>query len=543
MPGVTQLLDILAEAVTIRDRDGNISYANQAALRSMGFNSFEELQQLSSSQIMDDYAVEDEHGNPLSIEDVPSMQLMRGRKVDSMLMRTVNRRTGELSWRHLKTTPIWGDDGEFVAAVTVIEDLTALKTAELRTRVLAESGRVLASSLDYEETLQNVANIAVPALADWCAVDLVGEDLRRETSVVAHPDPEKLALVEQLRSATADAIEPDSAAARVLRTGTSQLFSEIDDEQLARGARSEEQLQLLRQLNFRSGLIVPLRVPTRTIGLMTLITAESRRTLGHDDVELAEQLGRRAAVAVENARLHTTLADIADTLQQSLLPEQLVQVPGWDVAALYEPAGSEQRIEVGGDFYEVFSSGETWFAVIGDVTGKGVAAASLTSLLRHGSRFASRHDPEPALILGQLDEALRARRATSLCTALCARLEPGRLVLSSAGHPPGLLVSRGGEVREVPDPGPLLGAWEGGKWPQATVEVAPDQLLLLYTDGVTEAVGESDRFGTERLKRMVADNADATPSELLGKLDAAISEFQAGPRRDDIAALALRPVS
>jgi PAS domain S-box-containing protein len=527
--------------VTIRDRHGNIAYANQAALLSMGFGSFEELQQRSSSEIMDDYSVEDEHGNPLSIEDVPSMQLMRGRQVESMLMRTINRTTGELNWRHLKTAPIWDDDGEFVAAVTVIEDVTAVKTAEMRTRVLAESGRILASSLDYEETLRNVANLAVPTLADWCAVDLVDEDFKRETSVVAHEDPAKLALAEQLRSATSDTYESESAAARVLRTGTSELVSEIDDEQLTRGGRTDEQIELLRQLNFRSGLVVPLRVPTRTIGLMTLVTAESRRKLDHDDVELAEQLARRAAVAVENARLHTTLADIAETLQQSLLPEPLAEVPGWEVASLYRPAGSEKRIEVGGDFYEVFASGGAWFAVIGDVTGKGVAAAALTGLLRHGSRFASRHHPDPASILAQLDEALRARRTTSLCTALCVRLEPGRAVLSSAGHPPALLADRGGDLREVPEPGPLLGAWEDAAWPETAVDMGPDQLLLLYTDGVTEAVGEKDRYGTDRLKALLEASAGAAPAELLHQLDTTIAEFQAGPRRDDIAALALRP--
>jgi serine phosphatase RsbU (regulator of sigma subunit) len=276
---------------------------------------------------------------------------------------------------------------------------------------------------------------------------------------------------------------------------------------------------------------------------MTLVTAESRRKLDHDDVELAEQLGRRAAVAVENARLHTTLAGIAETLQQSLRPEELLDIPGWEVASLYRPAGSEQRIEVGGDFYEVFSSEENWFVVIGDVTGKGVAAAALTALLRHGSRFASRHHADPAVILEQLDEALRARTVTSLCTALCARLERGRAVLSSAGHPPALLLDADGTVREVPEPGPLLGAWADASWPQMTVEVSPDQLLLLYTDGVTEAVGREDRFGTDRLRTLLAANAGASPEELLAKLDAEIERFSDGPRRDDIAALALRPTA
>lgn len=534
---------MLAEAVTIRDRDGAIAYANLAALRSMGFTSMEELQSRSSDEIMSDYLVEDEEGRPLSMDDVPSIRLMHGEQVESLLMRTVNRTTGELSWRQLKTTPLRDEHGEFIAAVTVIEDLTAVKTAELRTRVLAESGRILASSLDYHETLQNVANTAVPVLADWCSVVLVDEALRRETAVVAHPDPEKVALAERLRAVQAEQIDPDSTEGRVLRTGISELFEHITEAQLTAGATDEEHLELLRRLGFRSAIVVPLRVPARTIGVMTLVSAESRRQLGHEDVELAEQLARRAAVAVENARLHTTLAGVAETLQLSLRPDELPDVPGWELASLYRPAGSDQRIDVGGDFYEIFPVGDAWFAVIGDVTGKGVAAAALTALLRHGSRFAGRHDPHPSAILHQLDEALRGRSVPSMCTVLCTRLESNRVVLSSGGHPPALIVDATGEVSEISGAGPLLGAFDDARWPELPLSVSHDQMLLFYTDGVTETVGTEDRFGSTRLKSILAEHPTATPSELLRHLDAELDRFRAGPRRDDVAALALRPMA
>src|SRR5262249_6660507 len=268
-------------------------------------------------------------------------------------------------------------------------------------------------------------------------------------------------------------------------------------------------LELLRSIGFRSAIVVPLRVPARTIGLMTLVTAESRRRLNHDDVELAEQLARRAAVAVENARLHTTLAGIAETLQLSLRPDERREIPGGEVASLYRPAGSEQRIEVGGDFYELFPADDAWFAVIGDVTGKGVAAAALTALLRHGSRFAGRHDPRPAAILRQLDVALQGRPVSSLCTVLCARLEANCIVLSSGGHPPPLLVNAAGEVQEISDSGPLLGAFDDAEWPQVPLAVSHDHLLLLYTDGVLETVGAEDRFGSDRLAALLAENAKA----------------------------------
>lgn len=535
------MLDFLAEAVTIRDRNGSIAYANRAALASMGFESMDDLQTRSSRSIMGDYVVQDEHGNPLTLEDVPSVRLMQGEPVDSLLMRTVNRETGELRWRHLKTAPLRDDEGELFAAVTVIEDVTAVKTAETRTRVLAESGRILASSLDYQETLQNVTNLAVGTLADWCVVDLVDAQLRREHVVIAHSDPTKVARAERMRELEPDEIDPDAALGRVLRTGASELHANVTDEQLQQGARNEEHLKLLRELDFRSVMLVPMSVPSRTIGVMTLVTAESRRRLDPDDLELAEQLARRAAVAVENARLHTRLTRIADTLQESLLPEALPEVPGWEMAALYRPAGAEQRIDVGGDFFEVFQTDAGWFVVIGDVTGKGVAAAALTALLRHGSRFASRYDPEPSAIMRELDASLHGRSSDSMCTALCMRLGADHVVISSGGHPPALVVSSDGTVKEEPEPGPLLGAFQDGQWPQRRLPISGAELWLLYTDGVTEAQGVNDRFGTARLKQLLAEHAGASPEELLEELDRALGEFTAGrPRQDDVAALALR---
>lgn len=535
------MLDVLAEAVTIRDRAGNIAYANRAALASMGFDSIEELQSRSSRAIMGDYVVEDEHGVPLHIEDIPSMRMLQGEAVEPLLMRTINRESGEVRWRNLKATPLRDEHGDVVAVATVIEEVTAVKTAEMRMRVLAESGRILASSLDYQQTLNNVANLAVPIIADWCAVDLFDASLRREHTVVAHQDPARIALAERVREFEPDELDPDESVARVLRTGRSELYPEITDDQLAQSARGEEHLRLVRELEIRSAILVPLRVPTRTLGVMTLVTAESRRRLNQDDLELAEQLARRAAVAVENARLHTTLSEIADTLQQSLLPEPLPAVPGWEIAALYRPAGGEQRVDVGGDFYEVFSAERDWFAIIGDVTGKGIAAAALTSLLRHGSRFASANNRSPAAILSQLDEALRSRSRSSLCTALCMRLHDDHVVISSAGHPHALHISADGAVREAPVPGPLLGAFANAAWPEERLDVAPGEMLLVYTDGVTETPGPDDRFGLSRLKSLVAEQPRATPRELLDRLDATLERFRRGSRGDDIAALALAP--
>jgi serine phosphatase RsbU (regulator of sigma subunit) len=314
----------------------------------------------------------------------------------------------------------------------------------------------------------------------------------------------------------------------------------VTDEQLVAVARDEEQLQLLRDLEMRSVAIVPMRVPGRILGVMTLVTAESQRCLDSGDLELAEQLARRAALAVENARLHTTLADVAATLQRSLLPDELPQIPGWEIAAMYRPAGSETSIDVGGDFYELFDTDQGWLVLIGDIAGKGVDAAAMTALMRHGARFASRMEPQPAAILGRLNEFLRHRPGDSLCTALCAQLRDHHMCVSSAGHPPAMIVSRDGRVRELPPAGgPLLGAFADGEWPEDQISLG-DELILLYTDGVTETAGRHERFGVGRLREFLSAHADATPQELLAALQLALQDFGSGPGRDDIAALALR---
>lgn len=536
----TELVELLAEAVTVRSAEGEIVYANQAALAHLGFKSMDELHARSTQSIMDDYLVEDEHGRALTTDDIPSVRLMAGRAAKPVLMRTVHRLTGEARWDLLKTTPLHDDGGELIGAMTVIEDVTAVKTAEVQTRVLAESGRILASSLDYQQTLSNITEIAVPQLADFCAVHLADFEGRTERVAATHRDPDREQLVAELATFRQVGIDAGDPATRVLASGASELFAGVTDAQLQQVAHDERHLTLLRRLAPRSVLVVPMRVAGRTIGAMTLITDESRRRLTESDVELAEQLARRAAVAVENSRLHTELAGIASTLQRSLLPHEPPEIPGWEIAALYRPAAREQRIDVGGDFYEFFKYDGNWFVIFGDVTGKGIQAASLTAMMRYGARVACRADAAPAAILASLDEVLAAQAGDALCTAMCFCLYPDRIVISSAGHPAAMVVAPDGTVREAPAAGPLLGAFSDSEWEDETVRVDADEMILLYTDGVTETPGVNDRFGSERLAALLSEMSGRPPSEVLERLDAELDEFSGERGRDDVAVLALR---
>jgi PAS domain S-box-containing protein len=529
----------LGEAVTIRDRRDRIIYANDAALASMGFSSVEEIRERRPDSIMRDYIVLDEHDHAVRMEDIPSVRLLRGEQPGPLLIHTVHRERGDEKWSLLKSTPLYDRGGRLEAAVTIIEDVTATKRAERQTSFLSRASELLASSLDLAETLRNIAWLAVPEIADWCAVDVLDGRGRREQVVVAHPDARKLALAERLRLYDAD---PERGPGAVMRSGRPELYPDISPALLEQTARDEEHLRLLRELGMRSALVAPMRVGARIVGAMTLVTAESGRRFTDADLRFAEQIAARAAVAVENSRLYTQRSQIAATLQRSLLPDALPDIAGWEIASLYRPASVEGEVEVGGDFYDAFRTDRGWLVLIGDVTGKGIEAATMTSLVRHGARFIGEQIPEPAEVLRRLHATLSQRSTLSLCSALCLRVEDDRICFASAGHPLPLLLSDDG-VLELGRTGPVLGAFPSGDWPTHEVALRPTDVLLLYTDGVTDTVGAAGRFGEHRLRRTLAECGPLAPEEVLARLERALADFQRGEQADDTAALALRLAS
>jgi len=258
------------------------------------------------------------------------------------------------------------------------------RVAHRRAAFMAEVGEILDSSLDYEQTLRNVAAIAVPHVADWCAVQLLDEHGELRQVAVAHVDPDK----EKWASEVSERYPPDPAApqgpAAVIRTGEAQLVNDITDELLVEGAVDDEHLDLLRGLGLTAALTAPLQARGQTFGALLLVSAESGRRFTEDDLTLATELGRRAGLAVENSRLYTQRSAIAHSLQARLLPPSLPEIPGLEIAARYRAAG--ELIEVGGDFYDVFREDGAWLVLVGDVSGKGAEAAAVTALVRYTLR-------------------------------------------------------------------------------------------------------------------------------------------------------------
>jgi sigma-B regulation protein RsbU (phosphoserine phosphatase) len=231
---------------------------------------------------------------------------------------------------------------------------------------------------------------------------------------------------------------------------------------------------------------------------------------------------------------------LARTLQKTLIPPTPPQIPTLDLAAAYRPAGNGD--EVGGDFYDVFPVGEQdWVAVIGDVSGKGVDAAVITSLARHTLRaLAARHD-EPSAMLGGLNQVLLHEQTDRFCTISLLRLhrdtDGWSAVLTTGGHPLPLLLRPGAEPVTFGGEGPLVGVMEGPTFVERSVRLAPGDVLVLYTDGITEGRRDGEFYGEERLVAMLSGESE--PASIVERLVSDVVDFQRGVPRDDIAVLAV----
>ena len=430
-------------------------------------------------------------------------------------------------------------------AINVIEDITTHKRAELAQRFLAQSADVLASSLDPDQLLVEIANLAVPELADWCSVEVQTDGGLLERKALAHVNPD----VRQRAIDIARRYPPDPDAPQgvyeVVRTGQPELYPDIPDEMIRAAAVDEEHYDEIVAIGMRSAIVVPMTTRGRTLGALTWVNGRSGRRFDEQDVELAHELARRCATAIDNARLYSDRAYIARTLQQSLLPVELPDIPGIETAARFRPTGEGN--EVGGDFYDVFETGNRgWTVVMGDVCGKGPDAAAVTALARYTLRAAAMREKLPSRSLDVLNEALlRQRDDRRFCTVAYAYLEKldrgARAGISTGGHPLPLVLRADGSVEPVGAPGTLLGIVPDPNLEDHLVTLEPGDSLVFYTDGVIESRPDSNGVLDERrLAELVATCAGESPDAIAARIEDAAVMSQNGRPRDDIAVLVLR---
>lgn len=538
---LTTALGNLAEAVTVQNPQGSLIYANQAAADVLGYASPQQLLATPAREIVDRFQSYREDGSPLQLSDLPGRRVLTGQDPEPLVVRVVEKRTGQQRWRITKSSEVRDSAGRLKMVVNVIADITAVKRAELVQRLLAAAGEALASSLDPSQTLQQVADLCVPELADWCALSLPDAHGQLRAVAVAHADPDKVLLAQRVAERYQVSLNEPGGAAHAFREQTAQCTNDITDEMLVAAAQDEEHLHALRGLGMRAALVAPMTIAGRSIGVLSLVSAESGRSFGEEDILLAGELARRAATAVENARLYTERSSIAQTLQTSLLPDDLPVLDGWRTSVLYRPAGDENQ--VGGDFYEAISLDGAWMLVVGDVTGRGAPAAALTALMRHTLRTAATLTGSAPQALEKLNRDLVARPHISLCTAVCLVLRDlghhTQAEIICAGHPPPILI-RAGVAEPVGECGPMLGAYPDERWDPLTMTVGPGDVLVLYSDGLLDAAGADDRFGAERLRRTLTGATSA--SDAVDRLQQALSRFQVGGQADDTAILAVERV-
>jgi hypothetical protein len=440
----------------------------------------------------------------------------------------------------------------FAGVVVALLALGVLSVSLLRARretarfvVLDEVARVSDGADDLTDTLDAICEVLVPSVADFCMIDVLsdGQVERAVARVCAQGGAEvQSGLANREPSIPASMISDGDDASLEPR-----FLERVGEAELRELAHDPDDLAFLRSLGMRSAITAALRARGQVIGTVTMGTAWSRRRYRGHDARFARVLSGRVALALDNAGLFSDLervqrerAEIAATLQRGLMPPPLPNIPGWSAAAMYRPAGAEN--EVGGDFYDAFPIAGGWMLVIGDVTGRGARAASITAQARYTLRTAAWLSGDPLVALATLNSALLARADSALCTVVALALSPDAtqpVRLAVAGHLPPLLVD-GDAVTEVAEAGPVLGAFGDASWSLEQTSIGPGQQLVAVTDGITEAGGVSERFGEARLHAELAGSA--SPAISVSKLEGALDLFTAGDLDDDAAALAVTPV-
>ena len=430
----------------------------------------------------------------------------------------------------------------------------AAEAASRRLEYLSSATAILSTSLDPATTMQRLAELAAPALGDWCAVHLVEGDYAHPVAM-ASGDPEATATVRDLSERHPIPISAPAGLGAVVRTGEPVVLRSVSMEAVRASTQEGELVDLLSRL--RAITIIPMSFQGRVLGTMTLSNTTDRE-LSDDDIALASELAARAAQAVTNARLYQDRARVASTLQASLLPTSPTIIPGVDVATRFVPAA--EGVDVGGDFYDVFRLGTaedltpTWAIVIGDVRGKGADAAAITGIARATIRATALDERSPAAMLQRLNQVLLATANDQpdvigaseprFCTACVITVTPSaggaELVVASGGHPLPYVVRSDGRLEEAGRHGGLIGVVPAPTIHDIRVHLASGDAIVLYPDGVTERHDGARFFDDVGLERVLAGCAGRTASEVARAVEEATRGFAATTLTDDVALVVAR---
>ena len=451
------------------------------------------------------------------------------------------------------------DDPDEIALLELLGALAgqALERARLyaahtglseRLAVLAEVSRRLGASLDVETTLGSVIDTLVPSVADTAAVHLVA-DGELKAVAVRHRDPAGEAAMRRLVERDEVGGATSEEMLRAATSGEVSLLPEVGPEGLRPWAEDDDHARLLEALDFRSGVVLPLLAGKRSVGTLSLtMTSASGRRFTEDDLGFLGDVAGRAGVAISHAVAHRARVEIAETLQQSLLPPSLPALPGLEVASVYRPMPGGR---VGGDFFDVFPlapSGEKFGILIGDVSGKGVPAAALTARIRYTVRALAPRTESPADVVALCntavhDTGLPERFASLVYAVVDTAARPVVVDLVVAGHPEPALWGAGDGLTLVKPTGPVVGLFPDGVWRTERLVLDEGQVLVLFTDGLTEARTRAGAFVPALLEEALTSAAPKGAQEAVASLVAALDSVSGTDARDDLAILAFSPAA
>ncbi|MFF9488352.1 SpoIIE family protein phosphatase [Streptomyces sp. NPDC014676] len=412
-----------------------------------------------------------------------------------------------------------------------------------RLALLAETTAQLTSTLDVDEAMRRLVALVVPRLADWAIIDLITERDEVWRTVVVHAEGGTLVRHEELQGPMPPIPEESPMPlSRALRGVSSTLAGPQTYQGTPDSGIAVEQGRLFHATGMHSAAIAPIRGPRAVLGALTLGRTETPAAFASTDLPLIEDIARRAGLALDNARLYQRQRKVAETMQNHLLP-QMPGVQGLEMNVRYLPAPDASH--VGGDWYDAFPLPDTSTALaIGDVVGHDLEAAAGMAQVRNMLRaYAwSQHEP-PSRVVERLDEAIQHITDVAMATIVFGRIEAAhdghwQLSWTNAGHPPPLLVSRDGLASYLTDGhGILLGTQTGLRRPDATALLPPGSTLVLYTDGLIEAPGQSLDTGLNRLRQYAAALAHRPLTSFTDQL---LRQVRPADNDDDVALLTLR---
>jgi len=309
------ILSGIADGITVLNTKGQLIYANDAAARIIGYADTEELVNTPVDRVTSRFKIFDESGTPLSMGHLPGRLALHGESGPPMTVRFKVLESGEERWSVVKAQSVTNESSEIVMSVSIFHDITNLKRSELGQRLLAETSIVLSKDMDYESRMTNLAKLLVPSLADWCAIDILDENKILQRITVAHTDPQMVEWAHEVHKRFPPNPNASAGAYKVVGTNQAEYLPVITSEMIS-AIENPVQREIIQKVGLSSLIIVPLSARGYTFGTLSFIWAESDHHYTTDDLALAEELARRAALALDNARLYEEAQSLNAELEE-----------------------------------------------------------------------------------------------------------------------------------------------------------------------------------------------------------------------------------